>query len=170
MINPEDHIGLVTMVTKWYAKRGNQYFNDLYDAGYKGLLQAINVYDERVGVKFSSFASVCIRNAIRNEVVWWRARPYLKNQQTRWLQEEIPDTYQARLTTESILPLLEGLKPKERRVLELKFGFDTGKERTFTELGKMLGMTRQAVQNRVSRTILKIRKATTLIEKMKGRC
>jgi RNA polymerase primary sigma factor len=44
--------------------------------------------------------------------------------------------------------LLERLEPRERRILELRFGLDghEGPQRTFKEIGKIIGLTRERVR------------------------
>ena len=41
---------------------------------------------------------------------------------------------------------LDSLSPRERRVLELRFGFDLGREQTLDEIGDALGVTRERVR------------------------
>jgi RNA polymerase primary sigma factor len=47
-----------------------------------------------------------------------------------------------------IVKLLERLEPRERRILELRFGLDghQGPQRTFKEIGEIIGLTRERVR------------------------
>ena len=47
-----------------------------------------------------------------------------------------------------VAALLQRLEPRERKILELRFALDgyTGPLRTFKEIGKMIGLTRERVR------------------------
>ena len=48
----------------------------------------------------------------------------------------------------TILKLLDQIEPRERRILELRFGLDgyEGPQRTFKEIGEIIGLTRERVR------------------------
>jgi len=52
---------------------------------------------------------------------------------------------------------LEGLDPKERRSVELRFGFDGGGQRSFAEVGKLLGISEWTVKSRVDAALRRMR-------------
>jgi len=75
---------------------------------------------------------------------------------TQALSEMVPDEEgslpEQRMLDESNKPfvksLLKHLEPRERRILELRFGLDgyDGPQRTFKEIGKIVGLTRERVR------------------------
>lgn len=61
----EDHMGLVTYIAKKYVHR-NEPLDDLIQIGIEGLIKAINRYDEKFGVKFSTYATPTVDGEIRH--------------------------------------------------------------------------------------------------------
>jgi RNA polymerase primary sigma factor len=53
--------------------------------------------------------------------------------------------------------LLETLAPRERRVLQLRFGLGDGHERTLEEVGKRFGVTRERVRQIEAKALRKLR-------------
>ena len=53
--------------------------------------------------------------------------------------------------------MLETLTPKEKAVVQLRFGIDSGQERTLEEVGRLLGITRERVRQLEFRAIKKLR-------------
>jgi RNA polymerase primary sigma factor len=58
---------------------------------------------------------------------------------------------------EQVRCVLSILKPKERRVIELRFGVIDGRRRTLTAIGKELGLTRERVRQIESKALIKLR-------------
>jgi RNA polymerase primary sigma factor len=53
---------------------------------------------------------------------------------------------QGQLLGERLVALLETLKPREARVLRLRYGLDGPREHTLEEIGKKLGVTRERIR------------------------
>ena len=53
--------------------------------------------------------------------------------------------------------VLKTLSPKERKVIELRFGFDGEGAKTLEEVGKILGITREGVRQQEAKALLKLR-------------
>jgi len=61
------------------------------------------------------------------------------------------------LLANDILKVLETLTPKEKAVVQLRFGIDSGQERTLEEVGRLLGITRERVRQLEFRALKKLR-------------
>lgn len=61
------------------------------------------------------------------------------------------------LLADDILKVLDTLTPKEQAVVQLRFGLDTGQERTLEEVGRLLGITRERVRQLEFRALKKLR-------------
>jgi RNA polymerase primary sigma factor len=74
--------------------------------------------------------------------------------------ESIPgpiDTASRELLREQMRDLLESLSPRERGVLELRFGLDDGQARTLEEVGRIFGVTRERVRQIEAKALRKLR-------------
>lgn len=61
------------------------------------------------------------------------------------------------LLADDIFRVLDTLTPKEQAVIQLRFGLDSGQERTLEEVGRLLGITRERVRQLEFRALKKLR-------------
>jgi RNA polymerase primary sigma factor len=66
----------------------------------------------------------------------------------------------ARLLRERITEVLRSLAPREREVIELRFGLRDGTPRTLDEVAKQYGITRERIRQIEARGLLKLRQPT----------
>ncbi|OWK34683.1 RNA polymerase sigma factor RpoD/SigA [Fimbriiglobus ruber] len=66
----------------------------------------------------------------------------------------------ARLLRERINEVLRSLAPREREVIELRFGLRDGQPRTLDEVAKQYGITRERIRQIEARGLLKLRQPT----------
>ena len=74
--------------------------------------------------------------------------------------ESIPgpiDTASRELLREQMRDLLDSLSPREKGVLELRFGLRDGQSRTLEEVGRMFGVTRERVRQIEAKALRKLR-------------
>jgi len=69
----------------------------------------------------------------------------------------------ARLLRERITEVLRSLAPREREVIELRFGLRDGTPRTLDEVAKQYGITRERIRQIEARGILKLRQPTRAV-------
>jgi len=58
---------------------------------------------------------------------------------------------------EQVEDVLASLTPRERRVLQLRFGLDDGRSRTLEEVGKEFGVTRERIRQIEAKALRKLR-------------
>ncbi|MBI4040115.1 RNA polymerase sigma factor RpoD, partial [Candidatus Daviesbacteria bacterium] len=56
--------------------------------------------------------------------------------------------------------VLSGLSPREKRVIQLRFGLEDGKQRTLEEVGREFGVTRERIRQIEAKAIRKLRHPT----------
>jgi RNA polymerase primary sigma factor len=79
----------------------------------------------------------------------------------RWSTK--PDEHaSARELAKELDALLEGLTPRERQVLRLRFGLDGHDERTLEEIGRSFDLTRERVRQIVAAALGKLQRETRL--------
>ena len=66
----------------------------------------------------------------------------------------------ANLLKERIGEVLKSLAPREREVIELRFGLKDGTPRTLDEVAKQYGITRERIRQIEARGLLKLRQPT----------
>jgi len=71
-----------------------------------------------------------------------------------------PDAASRQLLKEQIDGVLSSLTPRERRVLQLRFGLDDGRSRTLEEVGKEFNVTRERIRQIEAKALRKLRHPT----------
>ena len=67
------------------------------------------------------------------------------------------DAASYQLLKEHIDDVLSTLNPRERRVLQLRFGLDDGRSRTLEEVGREFGVTRERIRQIEAKALRKLR-------------
>src|SRR5476649_1149115 len=67
------------------------------------------------------------------------------------------DNVDATLLKERIAEVLRSLTPREREVIELRFGLKDGQPRTLDEVAKCYGITRERIRQIEARSLVKLR-------------
>ena len=67
------------------------------------------------------------------------------------------DAASHQMLREQVDDVLESLGERERKVLELRFGLDTGRSRTLEEVGREFGVTRERIRQIEAKALRKLR-------------
>ena len=150
----ERNLRLVVYIAKKFENTGVG-IEDLVSIGTIGLMKAINTFNTNKNIKLATYASRCIENEI---LMFLRKTNKLKGEVSideplnqdgdgnELLLSDIlgtePDTVSKELEDEVDKKLLrismEKLNPREKNIMELRFGFNSSEEKTQKEVADML--------------------------------
>jgi RNA polymerase sigma factor (sigma-70 family) len=161
----ECNMRLVVSIAKRHAAQTDNFFELLSD-GNVSLIRAVEKFDYARGNKFSTYASWAI---MKN---YARSIPEEKHRRERYvtghedLFEIAPDTRtdeheclaSAEQATHKVNRLLSLLDPREREIIRMRAGLDSGSEgMTLEKIGEKLGITKERVRQLNVRAMKKMR-------------
>jgi RNA polymerase primary sigma factor len=156
---------LVVSIAKRHSAQTDNFFELLSD-GNVSLLRAVEKFDYSRGNKFSTYASWAIMKNFARSI------PEEKHRRERYLtgHEELFEAAQdnrsdeheivasAEQATHKVNRLLEYLDPRERQIIRLRAGLDSGAEgMTLEKIGEQLGITKERVRQLNVRAMKKLR-------------
>lgn len=170
----ERNLRLVVYIAKKFENTGTG-IEDLISIGTIGLMKAINTYDTSKNIKLATYASRCIENEI---LMYLRRTNKIKGEISideplnqdgdgnELLLSDIlgsdTDSISRGLEDEVDKKLLKAaitkLNPREKNIMELRFGFITGNEKTQKEVADMLGISQSYISRLEKKIINKMRK------------
>jgi len=170
----EHNLRLVVYIAKKFENTGVG-IEDLISIGTIGLMKAINTFDAHKNIKLATYASRCIENEI---LMYLRRSNRIKGEVSideplnqdgdgnELLLSDIlgtePDITSRRIEDEVDKILLrasiEKLNKREKELMELRFGFNTGAEKTQKEVADMLGISQSYISRLEKKIINKMKK------------
>ncbi len=170
----ERNLRLVVYIAKKFENTGTG-IEDLISIGTIGLMKAINTYDTNKNIKLATYASRCIENEIlmylrrSNKIRWEVSIDEPLNQDgdgNELLLSDILgtdcDSISKGLEDEVDKKLLKAsiakLNTREKNIMELRFGFITGNEKTQKEVADMLGISQSYISRLEKKIISKMKK------------
>ena len=165
----ERNLRLVVYIAKKFESTGIN-IEDLISIGTVGLMKAANTFDPEKNIKLATYASRCIENEIlmhirktggqKREVsideplnVDWDGNELLLSDilgtDADVVCQRIERVEERRIVRESVA----GLAPREREIIELRFGLNGGRERTQKEVADLLGIS-QSYISRLEKKIM----------------
>ena len=168
------NLRLVVYIAKKF-ETPNASAEDLISIGTIGLIKAVNTFSPEKNIKLATYASRCIENEI---LMFLRKSSQLKNEvsideplNTDWDGNELllsdilgteNDVVYHRLEDEVNRMLLHGamkkLEPREKELMEMRFGLKSGKEMTQKEVADKLGISQSYISRLEKRIISRLQK------------
>lgn len=177
-----DNTKLIYLVIKQMNLRWNteDEFQNFYDSGLDGLINAAKRYNPEKDNKFSTFACVCIKSTIArclynktrkknfNENGKDISLNYIINEDDEHSTEfidfiadskiNIEEEIEKKLETERLLNAVDNLKnEKDKIAIKMYYGLDGFKEQTLEQVAKKMNVTREMIRVRVSRARNKLK-------------
>ncbi len=148
---------------------------DLISIGTIGLIKAVNTFNPEKNIKLATYASRCIENEI---LMYLRKTSSLKSEislneplNTDWDGnellladilgsdgEEVGRKIEQEDEKNLLKQLVLGLKPREREIMEMRFGLDGDEEKTQKQVADILGISQSYISRLEKRIISKLRK------------
>ncbi len=165
----EHNLRLVVYIAKRYESTGCD-IEDLISIGTVGLIKAINTFRTDKNIKLATYASRCIENEILMHIrktgskrqtvsideplnVDWDGNELLLSDILG--SEEDTVTYELEMREERrvVRDAVAALSPRERELIELRYGIKNGHEMTQKEVADLLGIS-QSYISRLEKRIL----------------
>lgn len=170
----EHNLRLVVYIAKRFENTGIG-LEDLISLGTIGLIKAINTFNPTKNIKLATYASRCIENEI---LMYLRKYSNVKTEvsldeplNTDWdgnelllsdvlgtdddaVSRPLEDDADKKMLRESIA----ALSPRERRIIELRFGLQGCREYTQKEVAEIMGISQSYISRLEKRTISRLHK------------
>ena len=164
----EHNLRLVVYIARRFENTGAG-LEDLVSIGTLGLIKAINTFRTDKNIKLATYASRCIENEIlmylrknssRNEVsideplnVDWDGNELLLSDVLGSDEESVDTELVERDERRMLREALARLAPRERLIIEMRFGFGGKREMTQKEVADLLGIS-QSYISRLEKKII----------------
>lgn len=146
-----------------------------------GLIKAVNTFDPQKNIKLATYASRCIENEIlmylrrnlktRIEVsldeplnVDWDGNELLLSDVLGTEADMIYKTLEDEVEKKLLLQAMLKLSPREKRIIQLRFGLEGGEEKTQKEVADVLGISQSYISRLEKRILKRLRREMRKIE------
>lgn len=170
----EHNLRLVVYISRKFENTG-VYIEDLISIGTIGLIKAINTFKPSKNIKLATYASRCIENEIlmylrknsntRMEVsideplnVDWDGNELLLSDILGTDNDVICRDIEDEVDKKLLYEALQKLSGRERKIMELRFGLNTGDEMTQKEVADLLGISQSYISRLEKRIIGRLKK------------
>ncbi|MCY0897992.1 MAG: RNA polymerase sporulation sigma factor SigE [Firmicutes bacterium] len=170
----ERNLRLVVYIARKFENTGVG-IEDLVSIGTIGLIKAVNTFNVEKKIKLATYASKCIENEIlmylrrnartRSEVSFdeplnidWDGNELLLSDVMGTDYDIISKPLEEEVDRVLLTRALAKLTPREKRIMELRFGLIDGVERTQKEVADALGISQSYISRLEKRIIKRLRR------------
>ncbi|MDO4733087.1 MAG: RNA polymerase sporulation sigma factor SigE [Bacillota bacterium] len=170
----EHNLRLVVYIARKFENTGVG-MEDLISIGTIGLIKAVNTFDTEKKIKLATYASRCIENEIlmhlrrnnktRSEVsldeplnIDWDGNELLLSDILGTDNDVIFKSIEEDLDRRSLFAAMAKLSPREKIIMQSRFGLFGQEERTQKEVAELLGISQSYISRLEKRIILKLQK------------
>ena len=176
----EHNLRLVVYIAKKFENTGIN-IEDLVSIGTIGLIKAVNTFDPSKNIKLATYASRCIENEIlmylrrntRNRIeisldeplnVDWDGNELLLSDVLGTDADMIYKTIEEEVEKKMLRQAMLKLSPREKKIIQLRFGLDDLGERTQKEVADILGISQSYISRLEKRILKRLRREMRKIE------
>ena len=171
----EHNLRLVVYIAKRFENTGTG-IEDLISIGTVGLIKAINTFNAEKSIKLATYASRCIENEIlmyirknggqRCEVsideplnVDWDGNELLLSDILGNEEDNVSYELEQREERQMVRAAVADLDPRERELIELRYGLRGGEEMTQKEVADLLGISQSYISRLEKRILGRLRES-----------
>jgi RNA polymerase sporulation-specific sigma factor len=169
----EHNLRLVAhIVKKYYSSTNDQ--DDLISIGTIGLIKAVNTFSYEKGTRFATYAARCIENEILMHFRGVRktagdisiSEPIDNESDGNSItlmdlfsdEESLIDNIDLKLKAQKLYELIDAyLSPREKKIIELRYGLNRRRPLTQREIAKLLGISRSYVSRIEKKALERLR-------------
>jgi len=176
----ERNLRLVVYIARKFENTGVG-IEDLVSIGTIGLIKAVNTFDPQRKIKLATYASRCIENEIlmhlrRNnktkmEVSFdeplnidWDGNELLLSDVLGTENDIIYKSVEEEIDKKLLRTAMKKLSPREKKIMEFRFGLRDGNEKTQKEVADILGISQSYISRLEKRIIKRLRKEIIRME------
>lgn len=170
----ERNLRLVVYIARKFENTGIS-IEDLVSIGSIGLIKAVNTFDPGKGIKLATYASRCIENEIlmylrrnnklKSEIsldeplnIDWDGNELLLSDILGTEGDIIYKAIEEKVDKSLLFTAVNKLAPREKTIMELRFGLAGNHEKTQKEVAEILGISQSYISRLEKRIILKLKK------------
>ena len=170
----EENIGLVYSIVRRFLGRGIE-MEDLVQIGSIGLIKAVNTFKLDKKIKLATYASRCIENEIlmylrrnarlKSEVsldeplnVDWDGNELLLSDILGTENDIVSQHIEEEVNRKLLYAAMGKLEPREKELMEMRFGLNSGREMTQKEVADRLGISQSYISRLEKRIITRLQR------------
>jgi RNA polymerase sporulation-specific sigma factor len=176
----ERNLRLVVYIARKFENTGIG-IEDLVSIGTIGLIKAVNTFDPAKRIKLATYASRCIENEIlmhlrrsnktKSEVSFdeplnidWDGNELLLSDVLGTDNDIIYKSLEEEIDKKLLHTAMKKLNPREKKIMELRFGLKGGQEKTQKEVADFLGISQSYISRLEKRIIKRLKKEIQRME------